>query len=856
MTGATLQRKVVYAMTPPLRLPGSIRRYAGTPARRHALAILAGLGLFAWPLQAQQAPPPSQAAAALQQAIQQDPGVAGLIRQRLSASGMSPDQVRARLQASGYTATLLDAYMGTQNPNAPPATPGAREAAAIQALGLPPISVTVQALPVDTGLVNAAQQAAPGGQPSAIFGVDVFRRTTTQFLPMLAGPVPPDYRLGAGDQLVLILTGDVENAYSLAVTREGFVIIPQVGQLYVANLTLDQLRSLLYTRLGRVYSGLRRGPGATAHFDVSVAAVSAVQTYVVGEVNQPGAYQISSLGTVLTALYAAGGVTDRANVRRIEVRRGGMVAATFDLYDYLLRGDTRNDIRVQTGDVVFVGLHGTRVDVRGAVMRASIYELTERETLTDLLGAAGGFRPNAALQRLSIERIVPPEQRTPEGPQRVVVDVPLTRGADGRASVPPFPVQDGDVVTVDALSDALRDFVQIQGNVYQPGRFAFLAGMRLSQLVRLAGGFQPATYSARAHIDRLDQADQTRYVVPVQLPQDSAAPWPSDPLLQDRDVVTIYGRTEFRTDITVSITGMVNRPGQFPWREGMTLRDLVLMARGPRMGAELREAEIARLPADRSLGQLATAVRVALDSTYLFDRDSLGRYVGPPGLAFRTSGAPEVSLQPYDNVLILRQPDFEMQRTVEVQGEVVYPGTYALRTKGDRLADLFERAGGLTPRAYPDGIRFVRALNGAGRINIDLPNALRDRSSRDNVILQPGDSVLVPEYQPSVRVVGAVNSPGSVLYRQGKGLGYYVDAAGGTTRLAVGGRASVRQANGEVQTRGRFLFWRTDPEPGPGAEVLVPARDPADKTDWVAITGGLAQILGSMVAIIVVVSKL
>jgi protein involved in polysaccharide export with SLBB domain len=768
---------------------------------------------------------------------------------------MSPDQVRARLQASGYPATLLDAYLGAPNPNGPAATPGSQEVSAIQALGLPAISVPVR-LPVDTGLVRAAEQAAPAEQPSGIFGVDVFRRTTTQFLPMLAGPVPPDYRLGAGDQLVLILTGDVENAYSLAVTREGFVIIPQVGQLYVANLTLDQLRSLLYTRLGRVYSGLRRGPGATAHFDVSVAAVSAVQTYVVGEVSQPGAYQISSLGTVLTALYAAGGVTDRANVRRIEVRRGGTVAATFDLYDYLLRGDTRNDIRVETGDVVFVGLHGTRVDVKGAVMRASVYELTERETLTDLLAAAGGFRPDAALQRVSIERIVPSEQRTPEGPQRVVVDVPLTRGTDGRASVPPFPVQDGDVVTVDALSDSLRDYVQIQGNVYQPGRFAFLAGMRLSQLVRLAGGFQPATYSARAHIDRLDQADQTRNVVPVQLPQDSAAPWPSDPLLQDRDVVTIYGRTEFRSDITVSITGMVNRPGRFPWREGMTLRDLVLMARGPGLGAELREAEIARLPADRSLGQLATTVRVALDSTYLFDRDSLGRYVGPPGLAFPASGAPEARLQPYDNVLILRQPDFELQRSVTVEGEVRYPGTYALRTKGDRLADLIDRGGGLTPRAYPDGIRFVRALNGAGRINIDLPNALRDRNSRDNVILQPGDSVFVPEYQPSVRVVGAVNSPGSVLYRQGKGLGYYVDAAGGTTRLAVGGRASVRQANGEVQTRGRFLFWRNDPEPGPGAEVLVPARDPADKTDWVAITGGLAQILGSMVAIIVVVSKL
>jgi protein involved in polysaccharide export with SLBB domain len=820
---------------------------------RSSLATLAVVGLAAWPIQAQQ---PTQAAAALQQAVQANPGIADLIRQRIGSSGMTPDQVRARLQASGYPATLLDAYMGAPSPNGPAATPGAQEVSAIQALGLPAISVPVS-LPVDTGLVKAAAQTAPTTQPSGIFGVDVFKRTTTQFLPNLAGPVPPDYKLGAGDQLVLVLTGDVENAYTLTVTREGFIIIPQVGQLYVANLTLDGLRSLLFARLGRVYSGIRRGPGGTAHFDISVTNLAAVQVYAVGEVVQPGAYQVSSLGTVLTALYAAGGLTDRANTRRIEVRRSGTVAATFDLYDYLLRGDTRNDIRLQTGDVVYVGLHGVRAEVRGAVMRSAIYELTGRESLADLIVAAGGFTPRAALQRISVERILPPAQRTPEGPQKVVMDLPLTHGDSGRVVVPPFPMQDGDVVTTDTVADALRGFVQLRGNVYQPGRFAFEPGMRLSQLVHLAAGFRPATYAGRAHIERLDRADQTRFLLEIQLPRDSAAAWPSDPVLEDQDVVTIYGRIEFRSDITVAITGMVTNPGSFPWREGMTLRDLVLMARGPKTGAYLQEAEIARMPADRSQGQLATTVRVAMDSTYLFDRDSLGRYIGPPGLTFPASGEPEVPIQPYDNVLILRQPGFEFQRTVTIDGQVQYPGTYSLRTQTDRLADILERAGGLTPRAYAEGVRFERAVNGVGRININLPNALRHRDSRDNVILQPGDAILIPEYQPSVRIVGAVNTPGSVLYRSGQGLGYYINAAGGGTRLAIEGRASVRQPNGEVQTRHHFLlFFRSDPEPQPGAEILVPAHDPNDKIDWIALTGGLAQILGSMVAIIVVVSKL
>src|SRR5213083_504655 len=351
-------------------------------------------------------PPPSQATSALQQAVQQNPGLADMIRQRIGQSGMTPDQIRARLQASGYPPTLLDAYMGQPAPGTAAPVPGAQELAAIQSLGLPSMAGANQVLPVDTGLVRSVASGKSG-----IFGVDVFQRTTTQFLPLLAGPVPPDYKLGPGDELVLILTGDVELAYTLQVTSEGFVLIPQVGQLFVSNLTLDQLRDVLYTRLGRVYSGVRRSPGATTRFDISVANVRANQAYVVGEVAQPGAYQISSLGTVLTALYAAGGVTERANLRAVEVRRFGKTIATFDLYDYLLRGDTKNDVRLETGDVVFVGVHGTRVQLTGAVRRPAIYEVRTGETLADLIGAAGGFRPEAARERIKVVRVVPPAQR-------------------------------------------------------------------------------------------------------------------------------------------------------------------------------------------------------------------------------------------------------------------------------------------------------------------------------------------------------------------------------------------------------------------------------------------------------------
>ena len=702
-----------------------------------------------------------------------DPAMAAQVRQRLQDSRMTPEQIRTRLRAAGYPESLLDSYLGSSSAGGS-ATPTSFELAALQALGLRATDLLAE-LPVDTGYIR--QRPDDLAPPSRVFGVNVFRRRTNQFLPTLAGPVPSDYRLGPGDAMVLVLTGDVELAYPLQVTREGFILIPQVGQVFVSNLTLDQLRDVLYARLGRVYSGVRRGDNATTKFDITVANVRTIQIYVVGEVAQSSSYQISALSTVLTALYAAGGVTERANTRRIEVQRGGKTVSAFDLYDYVLRGDTRNDIRIETGDVIFVPVHGTRASVSGAVTRPAIYELKTGEGLADLIQAAGGFRSDAALRRLAIHRILPMADRGPGPFPRAVVDVPLAltgngergRGngtANGGVTVPPLPLEDGDSVVVDAVPELG------EGSIF------------------------------------------------------------------------------------VSITGMVTKPGRYAWREGLTLRDLVTLARGPTVGAYLQEAEVARLPDDRSLGQLATTIRVPLDSTYLYERDSTGRYLGAPGMSFPARGAPEAVLRPFDNVLILRQPNFELQRTVAVFGEVRFPGVYSLRSKDDRLASLIERAGGLTPRAYQAGVQFYRRTNAAGRIDIDLPQALRDLAGRDNVILQPDDSIVIPEYQPSVKVVGAVNSSGSVLWQEGKDLDYYIGAAGGYAYNADKDRVSVRFANGGVKTVRRKILFGYSPVPGPGTEVFVPAKDPNARKDWLGAAGSVAQILGSTAAIIVAIVKL
>jgi len=808
-------------------------------------AIVLSQALGALPLAAQVSP--QQAAEVLKKN-------ASLVRQRIQESGLSAEEIRARLTAAGYPATLLDPYLAAPAPGAAAAAAAEPEVneqmlKALEVLAPSPRPQGVQVLPVETGPQLPPAGAGPAPSQLQLFGTEVFRGRTTQFQPLLTGPVPPNYRVGPGDVMVLVITGDVEFVHELAVTREGFIVIPQVGQIYVNNLTLDALRSLLARRLGQSYSGIRAG---TTKFDVTIARLRTNQVFVIGEAVQPGAYQLSSVATALNALYAAGGPSDRGSFREIEVRRLGEVIAKLDLYDYLLHGDTKNDVVLEQGDVIFVPVHGTRATVDGAVKRPGIYELKGKETLRDLIQAAGGFRADAALRRISISRIVPPEQRSAEGPDRVVVDVPLDQVQDGQA--PPVAIEPGDVVTVFPVPEGRRSVVELKGAVYHPGTYGFRPGMRLSELIRLGGGFRPAVYAGQATIERLNLADSTRYIVRLPLPADSTQPYPDDAELQDYDIVNVYGREALREERTVSIAGMVNQPGTFPYRNGMTLRDLVLMARGLRDGAYLDSAEVARLAEDRSGGRLAVTLRVPLDSSYLFEPDST-TYPLLRGLPGRARGtAPEVMLQPFDHVLILKQPDFEYPRKVTIAGEVRFPGTYVLARKDERLSEVVAEAGGLTPWAFPEGFRMYR--NGR-LVNVDLPAVLRDGRHRDNVILQPGDSMVIPEYNPVVVVEGAVNSPSAVLYRRGASLDYYVANAGGYARNADKGRVHVRYANGAARVKGKFLFFTAyTPEPGPGSVVVVPAKPEGEPFKATEFFAALAQILASSVAILVLATRL
>jgi len=851
-------------------------------------------------LYAQQLPTPDQA----QRLLQTRPDLVAQLRQEIASSGLTPDQIRARLRAAGYPENLLDAYVGSTasgRDSTSGVMPTETVLDAVAALGLTDSVSTAdlrgmlrrrraQGTTRDTLRIGrdslldpdslmvldslssldsiglramydsfgrlvyvprrpeqfSRQRAAARPDTGAtIFGLNVFSETTTQFDPNLSGPVDANYRLGPGDRLVLIITGDAERAYTLDVTREGFIVIPGVGQIPVTNLTLGQLEEVLYPRLGKVFSGLNRTANATTHFYLNVAKLHSNQIFVLGDVDQPGSYRISSAGTALTALYAAGGPTKNGSLRTIEIRRAGRSVDTLDLYDYLLRADASHDSRLRSGDVLFVPVHGARVRIYGEVVRPATYELKRGETLEDLLRQAGGFTAEAARRRVQIARVLPPREREASTDRaRVLIDISSAEFSTGAG--PAYPMEPGDVVRVFAVSETITRRVSVRGDVFTPGFIGFTAGMRLSDALRTAGGIKPDAYQGEVLVSRLRASDSIRTELHTAFQDGTGRPLDDMPLRED-DEVRVFSVTALRPRQFVAIAGAVRHSGRFAFHEGMTLRDLVLIAGGLEERASVKDAEIARRPASQEGGRLAVTTRVALDSSYLVLRAREGAARGPAG---------EIALQPADNVLILAQPDWEQARHVVVTGEVRSPGTYTLLAKSDRMSDVIQRAGGPTHSAYTAGVGFYRREGGLGRIGVDLPRVLRDTGYRDNLVLQDGDSLDIPAYTGVVEVQGAVNAPRGVAYVPGKNLVYYIRAAGGASKLGEEEHSYVTQSDGKVESFVYHRFWANEiPDPGPGSAVFVPEKDVKNPIDNAARLGIIAQVIGSLVTIIAVLHK-
>jgi protein involved in polysaccharide export with SLBB domain len=778
--------------------------------------------------QVTQQPPGVSQQQALQM-VQQNPQLQQQVRERVLQSGLSPTDVQQRLLAAGLPADLLSSFLF--DPETAAATLDLRSMRAISLLGVNAFQVADSFAMAMPELVPEAIELPDTGL--VLFGLNAFRRPTTAFDPLVTGPVDGSYVLGPGDIMVLILTGAVQRAEVLEVTREGFVVIPRGGQVFVNNLTLDQFREVLYDRLSQSYSGVSRGPNPRTRFDITVARVRTQTVRVIGEVTRPGAYSVAATGGVLSALFEAGGLKRAGSFRNVQVRRGKEPVGTVDLYDYLLSGVVSNDIRLRSGDAIFVPIHGPQVKIVGEVPRPAIYELKPGETLRDLVRLAGGVTPYASLEAATIDRVLPPEQRPTSGHNRTVVTVGLAGELAGTSAG--VPLLAADSVTVFSIRGGRRGAVTIAGSVWQPGTYALAPAMRLWDLIDLAGGPRSETYAGRVQVLRI-RPDSTRLLLGLALNRGAPADTVSNPPLREGDEVTLFAATDFRPERYVTVSGAVKNPGRVTFADSLTLRDALLLAGGPTEGAYLAEAEVSRVTwsSGASRDSLALILRVPLDPSYAVE--------GADTLPAVPNG-PAIVLQPYDHVFIRNRPGWELQRNVTLTGEVRFPGSYTLTSQDERLSSVVQRAGALTPDGYAKGIQFFRAKDGAGRLPVDLERVLRNPGDRDDLILEPGDSIHVPRFIPVVKVEGAVQRPVSVTYRSGAGLDYYVDAAGGYSARADKKRTYVLQPNGLIERRG---------QPQPGALVQVPEKDAGERSNtFLLILGALAPIVSAATTILV-----
>jgi protein involved in polysaccharide export with SLBB domain len=533
-----------------------------------------------------------------------------------------------------------------------------------------------------------------------VFGREMFRRFTSQFEPPRAGPVPDSYRVGPGDELVVVLTGDVEVAYRLTISRDGWIVLPDVGRVAVTGLSLGALRRVLRGRLSTAYSGLSDGPDATTFLEVSLDNLRANQIYVIGEVERPGAYSVGGLATVLSALYRAAGPLRTGSFRNIRVNRGGRLAATVDLYEYMLGGDASADVRLEQGDIVFVPVAGRQVEIDGAVRRPGIYEIQSTDGLNDLVRFAGGVAADAFVGSVQIERILPPEEREP-GRHRVLVNVPVT---DINGDGPGAELADGDRVSIFVVTEDRVSSVRISGGVWRPGAYAADTELNLSTLLERAGGLLPDAVLGRAQIQRM-QPDRTRRMISVSLEQDPAGRLLADPRIEPEDQVFVFAQRNLREERVVSIGGWVRDPGVYPFVDGMSVRDLIFRAGGLRTGAFLGAVDVARVTIAQTYGDTITEnFTIALDSSIVFDASRRSSTSGA-----REGEGEDFILANLDAVYLRKAPGFEPQRRVILTGEVMFPGPYSLQTRGERLTDLVQRAGGLTPEAYREGLQLWRA---------------------------------------------------------------------------------------------------------------------------------------------------
>jgi protein involved in polysaccharide export with SLBB domain len=690
-----------------------------------------------------------------------------------------------------------------------------------------------------------------------VFGSDIFTQRNLTFAPNLKLATPKNYIVGPDDQLYISVYGNSLVNWKLDVSPEGNINIPGVGPVNVTGKSIEQATTDIRRKLIANKYDIGRG----SSLQVSLGDIRSIKVIMVGEVGKPGTYTLPSLATAFNALYAAGGPNKNGTYRQIEIIRDNRIIRTLDVYDFLVKGDQKSNIGLQDQDIIRVPSYRTHVQLSGEIKNPAIFETLPGETFADVLRFAGGFTDQAYSARIRVLQVSDQQRRITDVVERDFQNyIPLK----------------GDKYIVDRILDRYENRVTIKGAVFRPGDYQLDKGLTLSGLVDKAAGLKEDAFGGRAVITRL-KSDNTKEIVAVDLiaiRNKSVA----DVIMQREDSVYISSIFDLRDKYKVTIKGQVRNPGNFDFAENMKVADLILKAGGLSEGASPKRIEVSQRINNSDPG--STASRIA--EVYSIDLND--------GLNLSSA---DFTLHPYDIVSVYSLPGYEKQRTVKVEGEVLYPGYYTLKTKNEKISDIIKRAGSLTASADVTGSSLKRnnsAILGVSKNQADsavlqverkerlnhLRNSFKDSSVVDNeplrnnyigidlariidkpgsntdLILEDGDILRVPKQQQIVRVNGEVLYPSAVVYEKGKTFNDFVSNAGGYSPQALKRGAYVVYPNGTVKGTRKFLFFNNHPDVKPGSEIYVPKKPErrGNTQEFIAITTALASLGAIILGII------
>lgn len=681
---------------------------------------------------------------------------------------------------------------------------------------------------------------------NSVFGREIFSARNLTFAPTYNLPTPANYVLAAGDRLFIDLWGDAEANYDLKVSPDGFITVPDAGVINVGGLTVEAAENRIRNKLASTVSGLSNG---TVNLKLSLGDIRSIKVNIIGEASMPGTYTLPSLATLFNALYEAGGVSDIGSLRSIKLIRGGKQVADLDVYEYLIGGKQEVNTGLQDNDMIIVQPYENLVKVTGKVKRPRIYELRKNETADNLLQYAGGFKGEAYKDNLTVNR--------KSGRMMSVHSVPSEEFAE-------FAMADGDSVAVGEVIRQYANRVTVEGAVWRPGDYELNDSLTsLKELIKKAEGIRGDALMSRTQIVRLND-DYTFTVEAVDL-QGLLNGAVADVKLRPEDLVRIPSVNSLKEGYTVDVKGEVNTPQTLLYRNNMTVEDAILMANGLKESASLARIEVARRVKNPN-------------STEPSDRIAeLFQFNIPSDLGLSPETASFI-LQPFDEVYVRCSPGYSEQNSVFAEGEFLFDGEYVLSTNNDRLSDLVAKAGGLTPEAYIKGAYLKRQLteerlarqetlfdlSERGKaatgdtivlkrmqvgdyypIAIDLEAALKDPASLDNLVLEDGDMLVVPKFNNTVTISGAVLYPCTVTYVKGQKIHDYIARGGGYAARAKK-RPFVIYANGlpDAKRGGRW------PKVEPGCEIVVPSKSPKGSGMSAAEIMSLATSTVSMGAMI------